>query len=97
MLNGSVTGRVEAMLLPNVPIVGGGILNSIPNDGLVPLTSAIYDSFQGCMPTDHIEEVGAVEVSPLTTGPQQGADPVTGWDPVRFYRNLAYQIADMGD
>jgi triacylglycerol lipase len=96
LLNSTATGRVEALLLANVPSVGGGLTNSIPNDGLVQLQSAVYGTFQGCIPTDHIEEVGAVQVGLATTGPQQGINQVTGWDPVRFYRNLAYQLADLG-
>jgi triacylglycerol lipase len=96
LINSSAAGRVEQMLLANVVIVGGGLSNSIPNDGLVTVGSAIYGSFQGCVPADHIEEVGAVQVSLTSTGPQVRVDPRTGWDAVRFYRNLAFGLADLG-
>jgi triacylglycerol lipase len=55
-----------------------------PNDGLVQVASAKWGNFRGCVPADHIDEVGALS---------------TSWSPfdhVRFVRNRAFEIAASG-
>jgi len=55
-----------------------------PNDGLVQVASAKWGTFRGCIPSDHIDEVGA---SPASIHP---------FDHVRFYRNRAFELATRG-
>jgi len=55
-----------------------------PNDGLVQVASAKWGTFRGCVPADHIDEVGAFS---------------TSWSPfdhVRFVRNRAFELAAAG-
>jgi triacylglycerol lipase len=59
-----------------------------PNDGLVSVESAKWGSFRGCLPADHIDEVGG--------GAQSGTHFDTGFDHVRFYRNTAFELAAKG-
>jgi triacylglycerol lipase len=55
-----------------------------PNDGLVQVASAKWGTFRGCVPADHIDEVGAF---------------ATSWSPfdhVRFLRQRAFELAAAG-
>jgi len=62
------------------PIVGGRG-DSPPSDGLVPLASARWGRFRGCVPADHIDEVGHVL--------QIATDPLSGFNHLAFYLNIA--------
>jgi triacylglycerol lipase len=44
--------------------------------------------FRGCIPADHLDEVG----QPRRDVP----DVRTGFDHLRFYRNVAYELASRG-
>jgi triacylglycerol lipase len=59
-----------------------------PNDGLVTVESAKWGSFRGCLPADHIDEVGG--------GFRSGTHFDSGFDHVRFYRNTAFELAGKG-
>ena len=54
------------------------------NDGLATVAGAKHGEFRGCIPADHMDEVGQV---------QDTYDPATGWDHLRFYRNVAFDLA----
>lgn len=59
-----------------------------PNDALVTVESAHWGNFLGCVPANHLLEPG-----------EPGLDVVnarTGFDPVRFFRNLAFDLARQG-
>ena len=58
------------------------------HDGMVAVKDAKWGNFQGCIVADHLDEVG----QPSKDGP----DKHTGFDHVRFYRNLAFDLADRG-
>lgn len=60
-----------------------------PNDGMATVLSAKWDStkFKGCIPADHLDEVG----QPGHSGPNTW----TGFDHIRFYRNLAFELAKL--
>jgi len=78
---------MDAVLAPMAGFVAHG--NELrPNDGLVTVDSAKWGTFRGCVPADHADEIG------------QFGDPArntrTGFDYVRFYRNLAYDLAAQG-
>lgn len=79
--------RTHLTLLPMAAISGQG-LKRIPNDGMTTVASAKWGEFRGCIPADHLDEVG----QPQHDGPSKE----TGFDHVRFYRNLAYDLAERG-
>ncbi|MHB1844906.1 MAG: esterase/lipase family protein, partial [Deltaproteobacteria bacterium] len=73
--------------------VSGAILTGNPfsptyNDGLVPDQSAQWGTFLGCIPADHLEEIGQ----------PAGAAPGFGnpFDEVQFYRDLANWLVAKG-
>ena len=68
---------VEPGLLASWLAVGGA---QIPNDGLVTVESAKWGHFRGCVPADHMDEVG------------QLAGIVDGFDYLKFYRDLAQYL-----
>lgn len=62
------------------PFFSPNLLQPIPNDGLVPVTSARWGRFLGCVPADHFDEVGQIA--------QLIADPLSGFDHLALYRQL---------
>lgn len=78
---------MNAQLIVGATAVAGGT-KLIPNDGMVAVKDAKWGNFQGCIVADHLDEVG----QPSKDGP----DKHTGFDHVRFYRNLAFDLADRG-
>ena len=74
-------------LMPSLvwSIVGHG--DGDANDGVATVASAKHGLFRGCIPADHMDEVGQV---------QDTYDPATGWDHLRFYRNVAFDLAARG-
>ncbi len=61
--------------------VGGSLLHPKPNDGLITVESAMWGRFRGCIPADHIDEVGHIL--------QMAPDPISGFDHLHFYLNMA--------
>ena len=59
-----------------------------PNDGVSTVESAKYGLFRGCIPADHLDEAGQID--------DVGADHRTGFDYLRFYRNVAFDLAARG-
>lgn len=64
------------------PIVSDG---GQPNDGMVKVTSAKWGQFQGCIPADHMDEVG----QRIGSG---GPALWSRWDHLRFYRRVAFGL-----
>lgn len=58
------------------------------NDGMVTVQSAKWGRFMGCVPADHFDEVGQV----AHTGPV----PESGFDHVRFYRDMVARLGREG-
>lgn len=54
-----------------------------PNDGMVTVESAKWGKFLGCVPADHLDEVGQ---------PRDGTHAFTGFSHVQFYRKLASSL-----
>ena len=82
-------GRADCMdpiLVASAAFAAGTSL--LPNDGLVTVRSAVWGNFRGCFPADHADEIGAFDDPPRNTH--------TGFDYIRFYRNLAFDLADQG-
>ena len=83
--------RIDYMALPLQPLTaevgepGGAV---VPNDGLVAVESAKWGHFRGCLPADHMEQLG-----------QHGlpdANVRNGFDIARFYTNVAADLAAQG-
>jgi triacylglycerol lipase len=79
--------RVDISFLAMLPFVTHGT-DLRPSDGLVTVESAVWANFRGCIPADHLDEVG----QPNHAEP----DRRTGFDPRRFYRNVAFELASKG-
>ena len=60
----------------------------MPNDGLVAVDSARWGAFRGCIPADHMEQLGQYHLP--------SANVRTGFDVARFYANLAGDLAARG-
>lgn len=58
-------------------------------DAMVPVESAKHGVFRGCIPADHLDELGGNANAPAI-------DPHSGFDHVRFYRLTAYELAAKG-
>ncbi|MGK0359211.1 MAG: triacylglycerol lipase [Bradymonadia bacterium] len=79
--------KMHASLVAVAAFTAGGIARR-PNDGMVTVLSAKWGVFQGCIPADHLDEVGQPQ--------HDTADENTGFDHVRFYRNVAFNLAAQG-
>ena len=82
-------GRADHLTNPQMivsaPIVGKGLGNSAkPNDGMVTVESAKWGKFMGCIPADHLDEVGQPS--------HDGANMWSRFDHIRFYRRIAYGL-----
>jgi triacylglycerol lipase len=84
----AVRDRMSPLLVPMAAVVAHG-QELRPNDGLVTVESARWGEFQGCIPADHAGEVGQL------LG-RSGPDPLTGYDHLTFYRQLAFDLAALG-
>jgi triacylglycerol lipase len=60
----------------------------LPSDGMSMVSSAKWGNFRGCIPGDHLREVGQVK--------KVGPDARTGFDHLPFYRTLAFDLAARG-
>lgn len=65
-----------------------GHSGSEPHDGMVTVRSAKWGTFRGCVPGDHSDEIGRM----TTARP----NPRTSWDPQRFWRQVAFELAARG-
>ena len=79
-------------LAPISPVIGR---DGDVHDGMATVKSAKWGQFQGCIPTDHRDEVGQVtsRLGGLITSP---TNPLTDWDHVRFYRQVVDGLAARG-
>ncbi len=69
-------------------LLDGGLLDPYPNDGLVRVKDAKWGTFLGCVPADHLDEVGQLfgDVPGLTNG----------WRHKEFYRELVAYLRAQG-
>lgn len=85
---GTLSGPSDSMALTlaaSAPIVGH-YTDRRPNDGMVMVESAKWGTFKGCIPADHLDEVG----QPKHDKP----DSKTGFDHLAFYKNIAASLDD---
>lgn len=85
--NPGTTDKVDGLLLATWLVLSRGALR-VPNDGLSTVQSAKLGLFRGCIPADHLDEVGQVN--------DMGVNANTGFDHIRFYRNVAFELAELG-
>lgn len=64
--------------------------SDVPQDGMATVESAKWGHFRGCIPADHLDQVGQIFVEDEER-PLFG----TGFDHIRFYRNLAYDLVNL--
>lgn len=79
--------RMDALLVGAAAFVAHGT-ELRPNDGVATVESAKWGRFRGCYPGDHLDAAGQIN--------DDGPDPRTGFDYLRFYRNLAFDLAAQG-
>ncbi len=79
--------KVDLRLYPMLPFVTHG-LHRYPSDGMVRVDSATWGKFRGCIRADHYNEVG----QPQLEGPHKH----TGFDHQTFYRDVAFELAELG-
>lgn len=75
---------MDPTLVPAAGFVAHGI-ELRPNDGMVTVESAKWGKFMGCVPADHLDEVGQVRDS---------GNPLTGFNHLEFYRKIASSLDD---
>lgn len=68
--------------------IDGSILNPIPNDGLVRVADAKRGEFWGCIPADHVDQIGHL----FGDGPGFGND----FDHLVFYEDLVAHLRALG-
>ena len=78
---------MDALLVPVAGIVAHGT-ELRPNDGLATVESAKHGTFRGCIPADHLDQVGQIK--------DTRRDTRTGFDHLRFYRTVAFDLAKRG-
>lgn len=79
--------KMDALLTGGAAFVAHG-LDLRPNDGVSTVQSSKWGEFQGCIPADHLDQVGQIR--------DEGPDRRTGFDYLRFYRNLAFDLSARG-
>ena len=63
-------------------------IDKIPSDGAIPVSSQKHGLFRGCVPIDHWGIIGSSRAA--------GPNLYTGFDVVRFYRNVVFELAAKG-
>jgi triacylglycerol lipase len=84
----SINDPLDPMFALFQSIPGGGLVNTYPNDGLVRVKDARWGTFLGCIPADHMDEMGQL----LGDAPGAG----NTWDHVAFYRDVIGFLRDQG-
>jgi triacylglycerol lipase len=80
----SVAGAVSN----DLSAANGPTADIVPNDGLATVASAKWGTFKGCIPADHMEQLGQHSLPDVNVR--------TGFDVARFYANVAGDLAEQG-
>ncbi len=75
----------DRMALPLVPFAS---IAGAPNDGFVTVASAKHGDFRGCIPADHMEQLGQKNLPDVNVR--------TGLDVAAFYTNVVAELAARG-
>ena len=85
-------GPADYMALPLVPfadvIAKEDPTALMPNDGLAGVASTRWGNFRGCVPADHMEQLGQRSIPDVNVR--------TGFDVARFYANIAGDLRTRG-
>jgi triacylglycerol lipase len=84
----STLDTTDALFLIPEAILSDGIFSQQPNDALVRAVDARWGEFLGCVPADHLDEVGQL----LGDGPGLG----NSWNHLHFYADLVAYLRDRG-
>ena len=79
---------LAAMLDSTALIISPNLLDPVAHDGLVPVQSAKWGTFLGCVPADHLDEIGQIGGLP----PGLGND----WRHKPFYVSLVELLRSRG-
>jgi triacylglycerol lipase len=82
------TDPIDASLSITEIILDGGLFNPYPNDGLVRVEDAKWGTFLGCIPADHLDQIGH------RFGDKPGL--FNGWSHKAFYAELASWLHAQG-
>jgi triacylglycerol lipase len=85
--NPGTNDRMDALLVGAAAFVAHGT-ELRPNDGVSTVESSKWGEFRGCFPADHLDAVGQInDKAPIAQ---------TGFDYLRFFRNIAFDLAARG-
>ncbi len=84
---GLIRDPVDVLLGPTNTLLDNGLAQA-PNDGLVSVASAKHGTFLGCIPADHLDEVGQI----LGDNPGLG----NSWRHKPFFEALVAYLRDQG-
>lgn len=79
---------VDPLLSVMEPILDGGLGDPYPNDGMVRVVDSKRGKFWGCLPVDHLDEVGQL----LGDSPGIG----NSWDHKAFYADVVAELRKRG-
>lgn len=86
--NPPAVDTVEPFLAPSAALLEESSVDPRINDGLVTVESARWGTFLGCVPADHMDEIGQIaDLQP---------DPSSGWSHKAFYVGLVELLRDAG-
>jgi triacylglycerol lipase len=94
--------EMSSILVGAVPFVNHSFYERLPNaaewlpnprrlegtDGFVAVAHAKWGRFNGCIPADHVDELGKLD--------NQSMNPRTGFDHLRFYKSVVRDLAADG-
>lgn len=83
-----VHDHMALTLVPFDQVVAGQDVVPAPHDGLTPVASARWGRFRGCVPMDHMEQLGQRNLPDVNVR--------TGYDVARFYAEIAADLAQGG-
>lgn len=79
--------RMNLSLYLSMKILGVDI-DGVPSDGAIPVENQKIGEFRGCVPIDHWGIIGSTRAL--------GPDEYTGFELIRFYRNLVFDLSQKG-
>ncbi len=83
-----VKDPIDPMLFLIAQILNESLTSPVPNDGMVQVASTKWGTWLGCIPADHMDEIGQL----LGDGPGSG----NSFDHLTFYKDLAAFLVSQG-
>jgi triacylglycerol lipase len=82
------TDPIDPLFAPTEAILDGGLFSNVPNDGLVLVSDAKWGRFLGCIPADHVDQIGHL------FGDRPGV--LNDWEYRAFYTDLIAWLRAQG-